>query len=98
MCSALAPQPAPKAHTPDAIGGNKGQMCDLDAKRVSWHVCQGLNATNPHYVNPSVNPSQWWQPKPASISTDGAWAQMSGMSGKPLGADHIAHLHNPPCM
>lgn len=35
MCSALAPQPAPKAHTPDAIGGNKGQMCDLDAKRVS---------------------------------------------------------------
>lgn len=35
MCSALAPQPAPKAHAPDAIGGNKGQMCDLDAKCVS---------------------------------------------------------------
>lgn len=23
--------PAPEAHTPDAAGGNKGQMCELDA-------------------------------------------------------------------
>lgn len=54
-------------------------------KCVSWHVCQGPTPINPHYVNPSVNPPQPWQPKPASISADRPSAWMPWWRGQAFG-------------